>query len=251
MAITISIALQKGGVGKSTTAQNIAANLSALHGKRVLLVDLDSQANVTYSSGVTEPDKTITDLLGDDCTASEAVTKCTYYDLIPADDYLTNVELAEVEPTLLKDALKPLQSNYDFIILDTPPALGNLSYNALVASDYVIIPTEARPYSLQGLGRLNTTIQNARNALNPALKVLGVVLIKYHERTVLNRDIKVMIDEYTDQMETSLFNTYIREGVVVGESQMCQMPLIAYAKKTDKPNVDYIDLTAEIIEKVS
>lgn len=155
MAITISITLQKGGTGKTATAQALASTLGFKH-KKVLLIDLDPQSNATYSSGVDEPKKTITDVLGAECSPDEALVYCKYYDLLPADTYLTNVEISDVEPTLLKNVLKPLQDRFEYIILDTPPALGHLSFNALVASDYVVIPTEPRPFALQGLGRLHS-----------------------------------------------------------------------------------------------
>lgn len=112
-------------------------------------------------------------MLGEECKASEAIIHCKYYDLLAADTYLTNIEILEnIEPTLLKNALEPIKNNYDFIIIDTPPALGNLSFNSLVASDYVVIPTEPRPFALQGLGKLHNTIESVKNSLNPALKVL-------------------------------------------------------------------------------
>ena len=182
MAITISVVLQKGGVGKSTTSQALASTLGFKH-KKVLLIDLDPQTNITYSSGVDNPKRTITDVLGEDCKADEAVIECKYYDLLAADSYLTNVEMTEgIEPTLLKNAIEPIKGNYDFIIIDTPPALGNLSFNSLVASDYVVIPTEPRPFALQGLGALYNTIESVRNSQNPTLKVLGILLIKYNNR---------------------------------------------------------------------
>lgn len=246
MAITISIVLQKGGVGKSTTSQALASTLGFKH-KKVLLIDLDPQTNVTYSSGVDNPKRTITDVLGEDCKADEAVIECKYYDILPSDAYLTNVEMAEIEPTLLKNTISPLKSKYDFIIIDTPPALGNLSVNALVASDYVVIPTEPRPFALQGLGRLHSTIESVRNGYNPALKVLGILLIKYHNRTILNRDIKDMIDDYAKLMGTIVFNTTIREGIAVAEAQTIRQPLIDYAKSS-KPNIDYKAFTSEFLK---
>lgn len=249
MAITISIALQKGGVGKSTTAQALASTLGFKH-KKVLLIDMDSQGNVTYSSGADTPEHTIFDVLGEDCGANEALIHCKYYDLLAADTYLTNIEMSEnVEPTLLKNALEPIKGNYDFIIIDTPPALGNLSFNSLVASDYVLIPTEPRPFALQGLGKLHDTIVTVRNSLNPALKVLGILLIKYSNRTVLNRDIKTMIEEYAEQMQTVVFNTSIREGIAVAEAQTVREPLIDYAKSS-KPNIDYKAFTTELLQKI-
>lgn len=245
MAITISIVLQKGGVGKSTTAQNLA-NTLGFKGKKVLLIDLDPQSNVTYSSGVDDPALTITDLLGETCSADDATIRCKYYDLIAADFYLTNVEMAAVESTLLSKAITPLKNEYDFVIIDTPPALGNLSVNALVASDYVIIPTEPRPFALQGIGRLNDTISNVTTSYNSDLKVLGILLIKHHERTILNRDTKDMIVEYAAQMNTKVFDTHIREGVAVAEAQTLRQPLIDYAHRSN-PNVDYMELTNEVL----
>ena len=246
MAITISLVLQKGGVGKSTTSQALASTLGFKH-KKVLLIDLDPQTNITYSSGVDNPKRTITDVLGEDCKADEAVIECKYYNLLAADSYLTNVEMAEVEPTLLKNVIAPLKSKYDFIIIDTPPALGNLSVNALVASDYVIIPTEPRPFALQGLGRLHSTIESVRNGYNSNLKVLGILLIKYHNRTVLNRDIKDMIEDYAKQMNTIVFNATIREGIAVAEAQTVRQPLIDYAKNSN-PNIDYKGFTSEVLK---
>ena len=246
MAITISVVLQKGGVGKSTTSQALASTLGFKH-KKVLLIDLDPQTNITYSSGVDNPKRTITDVLGEDCKADEAVIECKYYDLLAADSYLTNVEMAEVEPTLLKNVIAPLKSKYDFIIIDTPPALGNLSVNALVASDYVIIPTEPRPFALQGLGRLHSTIESVRNGYNSNLKVLGILLIKYHNRTVLNRDLKDMIEDYAKLMNTIVFNATIREGIAVAEAQTVRQPLIDYAKNSN-PNIDYKGFTSEVLK---
>ena len=123
------------------------------------------------------------------------------------------------------------------------------SVNSLVASDYVIIPSEPRPFALQGLGALNNTIQFIQNSLNPALKVLGILLIKYSNRTILNRDIKDMIDNYAHQMGTVLFDTSIREGIAVAEAQTVREPLIDYAKSS-KPNIDYKAFTTEVLRKI-
>jgi len=249
MAITICIALQKGGVGKSTTAQALASTLGFKY-KKVLLIDMDSQGNVTYSTGIDNPKYTVFDILGEDCRADEAIIHCKYYDILSADSYLANIEMSEkVEPTLLKNALECIKNNYDFIIIDTPPALGNLSFSSLVASDYVVIPTEARPFALQGLKRLNDTIKTIQNHLNPSLKVLGILLIKYNNRTVLNRDIKTMIEDYAKQVNTIVFNTSIREGIAVSEAQIIREPLIDYAKNS-KPNIDYEAFTTELLQKI-
>lgn len=249
MAVVISVALQKGGVGKSTTSQALASTLGFKH-KKVLLIDMDSQGNVTYSSGVDNPQRTIFDVLGEGCRADEALIKCKYYDLLAADAYLTNVEISEdVEPTLLKNTIAPIKDNYDFIIIDTPPALGNLSFNSLVASNYVIIPMQPRPFALQGLSALNSTIESVKKNLNPDLKVLGILLIKYNKRTVLNRDLKAMIEDYAEQMNTIVFNTTIREGIAVAEAQTVRKPLIDYAKNSN-PNIDYKGFTTELLQMI-
>lgn len=249
MATILSIALQKGGVGKSTTAQALASTLG-FRQKKVLLIDMDSQGNTTYSSGVDDPKHTVFDVLAEDCRADEALIHCKYYDLLAADTYLTNIEMAEdVEATLLKNALEPLRNAYDFIIIDTPPALGNLSFNSLVASDYVVIPTDPRPFALQGLGKLHETIKSIQNNLNPSIKVAGILLVKYHDRTILNRDIKAMAEDYAKKMGTVVFDTSIRESIVVAEAQTLQKPLIDYAKKS-KPNMDYEAFTDELLHRI-
>ena len=249
MAITISIALQKGGVGKTTTALALASTLG-FKKKKVLLIDMDGQRDSTYASGIDTLEKSITDVLGETCAVPDSVIKCKYYDLLGADEFLPNVELSNnVESTLLKTVLKPYKNLYDYIIIDTPPALGNLSYMSLVASDYVVIPTEPRPFALKGLGTLNNTIQSIKESLNPDLKVLGILLIKYHNRTILNRDIKDMIEDTARDMNTSVFNATIRDGIAVPEAETMRVPLIDYAKSS-KPNIDYKAFTTELLKKV-
>lgn len=248
-AKVISIALQKGGVGKTTTAQALASTLGSQK-KKVCIIDLDGQRNLTYASGVTDPDRTITSVLSGNCMATEAVIKCKYYDLLAADEYLGNVERAEqVSPELLKKSIQPLLNLYDYIIIDTPPALGNLLFNALVASDYVIIPSEARPFALQGLDALNQTIQAVQQSVNPDLKILGILLIKFNTRTVLNRNIKAMAETYASEIGTTVFKTGIREGISVAEAQMKQVSLIEYAHKSN-PSIDYIKFTREVVQKI-
>lgn len=248
-AVVIAVALQKGGVGKSTTSQALASTLG-LKKKRVLLIDMDSQGNVTYASGADDPQYTTFDVMGEGCTIDEALIQCKYYDLLGADHNLTKVELSEeVEPTLLRTLLAAVKNNYDYIIIDTPPALGNLSFNALVASDYVVIPTEPRPFALQGLGALHSTIESVKKSLNPNLNVLGILLVKYHNRTVLNRDVRQMIEDYAKKMNTVVFNSTIREGIAVPEAQIMQQPLLDYAKNS-KPNIDYKAFTTELLKMI-
>ena len=250
MSKVISIASQKGGVGKSTTALALSSILG--QNKKILLIDMDPQANSTYSSGIDNPKKTITDILGQECLVDEAIIKCKYYDLLGADKYLNNIEMSsDIEPILLKKIVLHQASvhEYDYVIIDTPPSLGNLNYNSLVASDYVIIPVEASVFAMQGIIQLYNTIQNVRAHHNKNLNILGILLIKYNKRTILSRNIRDSLRNYAKIINTSVFDTAIRQGIVITEAQYQQQPITDYANKS-KPTLDYISLTNEILERI-
>ncbi len=246
--VTISIALQKGGVAKSTTAQTLASCFGNI-GKKVLLIDLDAQQNTTFSSGIEPGEKTASDLLGGQCSPDEVIVQSKYYDVIPADSFLANVENADVPVNLLKDRLSPCSDQYDLIIIDTPPALGNLMKNALIASRYAIVPVEASPYALQGLDDFVETVQSIHNSENSKLEILGILLIKYHDRSIINRNLKKNIMQYAGEIGTKVFETSIRESVSVKESQACRKDLIDYAPKSN-PAADYKKLAQEIIGRL-
>lgn len=248
MGKVIAVANQKGGIGKSTTALALS-EIFGSGGNRVLVIDLDAQGNSTYASGVKPGQKTISDILSGDPPA-QAIIKAKYYDVIPSDPYLINVERAEkISPTLIKNSIRPLIREYDYIIVDTPPALGNLMYGALVAADYLIIPTEARPFAMQGLAALYDTVQSVQKAHNKPLRILGILFIKYNERTILNRDLKDTIEAYAARIGTKVFKTFIREGISVPEAQIQQEPLIDYSSKSN-PTKDYIKLAEEILREI-
>ena len=247
MAVTIAVSLQKGGTSKTTTAETLAA-IYGSKGKRVLLIDMDSQQNATFISGVT-PQKTISDVFNGDASIDEAIYHSAHYDILAADEYLANLErIDELPVTLLKDALSPVYDRYDMILIDTPPALGNLLKNSLYASDYALIPTDARPFSLKGLDALEPTLEAVRK-VSKHFRVLGIVLVKYNERTVLNRQLKDLLAERVEAMGTVLFDSRIREGIAVAEAQAMQMSLIDYAPKSN-PCLDYIALADEILERM-
>ena len=231
---------------------------------------MDPQRNTSQASDVLDPERSVTDVLGQDISVKDAIVKCKYYDLLAADKYLTNVEKALIDRpdlasvraklenagvsliqmTLLRDCLAPVQTVYDYIVIDTPPALGNLSYMALVAADYVLIPTEPSSYGLTGLADLQSTITAVQGGLNPNLKVLGVLLVKFNRRTLLARDLKDLIDEYCVKMDTSIFSATIRESVAVKEAQMVRKPLIDYAPNNNA-TIDYKGAVTELQRRIS
>jgi chromosome partitioning protein len=248
LTTTISIALQKGGNAKTTTAQTLASILGSLN-KKVLLVDMDSQTNATEISGVEDPEKTIIDVLSEECSAAEAIIECSGFDLLPAHENLANLEsIEDIDSTLLKDALASVKKKYDYIIIDTPPALGNILKTCLMASDFVIIPSEPRKLSLTAIDALMETVDAVKKQ-NKRLKVLGILIVRYDDRSVLNKQIKDSLMDKAKDYNTSCFKSIIRHGIAVAEAQTMDMPLLDYAPKSN-PCSDYIKFAKEVIKKV-
>lgn len=255
MAVTISIALQKGGTAKTTTSLNLANCLGYRH-KKVLLVDLDSQANATFTSGHDSKnlENSVYNVLTPDnrykCMAEEAILHCKYYDLIPADIDVKDLVVELTDVFALKKAIQPLQSKYDYIIIDTPPAITSITINALCSSDHIILPCEPRPYSFLGLSDLLDAINQVRgNHWNDNLNVLGILLVKYNKRTRLTHNMKEMIMEYAARMDTTVFVTGIRECIAVPESQVARVPLLDYSPHCTAI-VDYQDFTDQVLERL-
>ena len=251
MAKVISIAIQKGGCAKTTTALNIASCLH-IQGKKVLVIDFDPQANLSSACKKESVDKTIYELMKSQCSIDEVITSTEEFDLIPSNILLCSAE-QEFTNTgreyIIKKIIQPIQDRYDFIIIDCPPSLGILTVNAFTASDFIIIPIEPSYFALRGLGQLSKTINTVQEYCNKKLKLLGIVIVKYSDRTNLNKAVKDDVYEAGRVLNTKVFNAKIREATAVKESQGMQVPLSQYAPNS-KAFLDYQELTNEILKGV-
>lgn len=250
MCNIISVINQKGGVGKSTTSQCIAAGIS-LKGYKVLCIDTDPQGNLSFSSGANKEGITILDVLQQNSTITEATQKCSAFDIVPASISLAGADMMLTElgkEYRLREALEPVREKYDYIIIDTPPALGILTVNALTASTEIIIPAQADIYSIDAIGQLYNTIRTVQQYTNKSLSVKGLLLTRYSDRAVLSRDLAKMIKDTAEQLHTKLFKASIREAIAIKEAQAQRQDIFAYAPKS-KVAGDYAALVQEIIEE--
>ncbi|GAB4424907.1 MAG: ParA family protein [Chloroflexi bacterium OHK40] len=219
---TIALANQKGGVGKTTTAVNLAGEL-ARRGHRVLLIDCDPQGNATTSLGIAKQtlQATTYDLLMGSGSIAQALitTGREHFDLIPADQELAGaaVELvsAEQRERRLRNALEPVRNHYRYILLDCPPSLGLLTLNALCSADQVLIPLQCEYLALEGLAQLKATLDRVRESLNPSLRILGVVMTMYDGRTNLAQQVVDEVQRFFPQL---IFRTLIPRSVRLSEA---------------------------------
>lgn len=248
----IAITNNKGGAGKSTTAHALGTGLHQ-RGYRTLLVDLDAQGNLSFCMKADRVPTTALEVLTGTATAKEAIIHTEEGDIIPASPSLAGADtiIKEVgKEYRLKEALNPLQNEYDYIILDTPPALGILTVNALTACNSAIIPAQPETFSIQGIGLLNETIKAVKKYTNPAFKVKGILLTRYKGRTNLAKDSRIDLEQVADYLETELYKTPIRETVAVGDAQREQTSIYKHNPKSNASK-DYTALIEEILEQNS
>lgn len=249
MAEIITFTNQKGGVGKTSLALNFGIRLK-LAGAKVLFVDMDPQCNLTYIMGIDEAPVTVYDLLTGQSDVREAILHTGEADLIAASPALITLNLSLNGPGreyLLRNALQPIESEYNFIVIDSPPTLGILTINILTAADSVIIPALADVFSLQGVGQLYMTIQTVQANSNPNLRIAGIVLSRHTDRLLLNREMKEMLRNTAEQMHTKVFESVIRESVIVRESQAMRQSIFKYSARS-RQTEDYDRFAREYLQ---
>lgn len=249
MADIIALANQKGGVGKTTTAVNLGAGLANL-GNQVLLVDIDAQGNATSGVGIAKSSisKDIYDVLVNEEPIADVILHTSHknLDIAPATIQLSGAEIeltAQIaRETRLLDALKAIQDQYDFILVDCPPSLGLLTINAFTASNSILIPVQSEYYALEGLSQLLNTIQLVRKHFNPNLKIEGVLLTMYDARTNLGHQVNEEVKKY---FKDNVYETIIPRNVRLSEAPSHGLPIMDYDPKSTGAKV-YSQLAKEV-----
>lgn len=250
MSQIIAIVNRRGGVGKTVTAHAIGAGLSR-RGYKTLFLDLDSQCNLTFDLGGAPAPLNSMEVLRGTTTALDAIQHTKGGDIIPASQDLA---VADTDLTgkrkeyRLKEALAPLAGMYDYIIIDTPPALGVLTINALTACNSVIIPAQAEVHSIQGIGLLYEAIRAVQRYTNPDLTIKGILITRYNGRAILSRDMKSNLEATARELGTKVFSTPIRECIAIKEAQATQTDIYSYSPRSNARE-DYTALLNELEER--
>ena len=253
MSRVIAVANQKGGVGKTTTSINLSACL-AEKGKKVLLIDMDSQGNTTSGLGIekNETENTIYEVLREEISIEESFVEFDAFDgnltIIPANRNLAGAEIELIttgnQQYILKDLIKPIRELFDYVIIDCPPALGMLTVNAMTAADTVLVPIQCEFYALDGLSQLIYTINLIQENLNPDLYIEGVVFTMYDARTNLSLQV---VENVKDNLRQNIYKTIIPRNVRLAEAPSHGLPINIYEKKSTGAEA-YKLLADEVIE---
>ena len=248
-AIIYAIINQKGGVGKSTTAEALAAGLT-LKGFKCLSADLDAQGNMTYTVNAKTDGPTILGVLMGEVKPLNAVQHTENFgDIIVSSKALSGADgfiTTTGKEYRLKEALEGVKDTYDYIIIDTPPALGILTVNALTACSSVIIPAQAEIYSLQGIEQLSESMKPVKKYCNPDLSIEGILLTRYSQRAILSREVAEITKQLAAKLGTKIFDTAIRENISVKEAQLSQKSLFEYAPNSNAAK-DYHAFIEELL----
>ncbi len=247
MGLVISLLNHKGGVGKTTSAINIGAGLAEL-GKKVLLIDLDPQANLTLSLGIPRHPNTIYEAIRGEAPLVPYQVK-EKLDVVISTLDLSGAEMELINEAgrefILRELFQPVRDNYDFIIIDCPPSLGLLTLNALTSSDLVYIPLQTEFLAMQGLAKIKQIISKVKLRLNKKLEIGGVIATMYDHRKVLNRDVVQTIKKYFGEL---VFETMIRDTVALAEAPAQRKDIFEYNKNSSGAE-DYLALSKEILKR--
>lgn len=247
----ITVINQKGGVGKTVTAHALGTGLSK-RGKKVLFVDLDPQGNLSFALGCPNSKKNAFNIFMKNASAKECITQAEGGDCICSSPNLSAVQTLLVNELGTESILKEyffeseLEKEYDYIIIDTPPALSLQTINALTASNKLVVPTQADLFGLQGIGQLFKTIDQVKKYYNPNLKTEGILLVRCKPRTALTKQVTSLLEETAVKLNTKVFNTKIRDCIAIAEVQGLKSNIFDYAPKSNGA-ADYSDFIKEFL----